>query len=335
MNMNIKKVAEKAKVSTATVSRIINHSSRVSPSTAARVWRAIRRLNYHPNTHARTLVSGRSRILGLIISDIANPFFPELVKGFEDVALQNHYEVLLTNTNYDPARMAACVERLLERQAEGVAIMTSEMKPALIDEVTRRGIPIVFLDVGKVRNQISNICVNYAQGIREAVDHLCALGHRRIGFIGGPRTLKSAHTRRSAFIQCLKEYDLVKEASLVVEGNHKIDGGELAMYRLLQLKKRPTAVLTSNDLTALGALRAIHHARLRVPEDISVVGFDDIDFSQFAQPPLTTIRISRVDLGKMAFDALFNVLQGTPAKGREYRLEAHLVVRSSTSSVSK
>src|SRR5690349_17292130 len=148
--MNIKHVAQKAGVSTATVSRLINESARVNPRTADRIWRVIRELNYYPNTHARSLVSGRSRILGLIISDISNPFFPELVKGFEDVALKNNYEVMLTNTNYDPTRMVGCVRRLMERQAEGVAIMTSEIEPSVLQELSRRGTPIVFLDVGKV-----------------------------------------------------------------------------------------------------------------------------------------------------------------------------------------
>ena len=132
-------------------------------------------------------------------------------------------------------------------------------------------------------------------------------------------------------MECLKQYDLAKEDTLIVEGNHKIDGGELAMYRLLQLKRAPTAVLTSNDLTAFGALRAIHHARLRVPEDISIVGFDDIELSQFTQPPLTTIRLPRTELGRIAFDALFRILRGDSQKGAAYRIETHLVVRSSTS----
>ncbi len=329
--MNIKQVARKAGVSTATVSRIINDSTPVSPKTATRVWQAIRELNYYPNIHARTLASGRSRLLGLIISDISNPFFPDLVKAFEDVAIEKNYEVILTNTNYSPTRMASCVQRMLERQVEGVAIMTSEMEPGLIKQLSQRGIPIVFLDVGKIRDRISNICVDYAQGIREAVDHLCALGHRRIGFISGPMNLKSARTRRSAFLQSLREYSLAGDDELIVEGNHKIDGGETAMYRLLQLKKRPTAVLTSNDLTAFGALRAIYHAHLHVPKDISIVGFDDIDLGQFSQPPLTTVRLPRGELGHMAFGALERILQGDSNKGSEYRIGTHLVIRSSTS----
>ena len=332
-SMNITQVAKKARVSTATVSRIMNDSAAVHPRTAQRVWRVIRRLNYYPNTHARTLGSGRSRILGLIISDISNPFFPELVKGFEDLALQNNYEVILTSTNYDAKRMASCVRRMLQNKVDGVAIMTSEMDTRLIDELAKRGIPIVFLDVGKVRKRISNICVDYAQGIHEAVDHLCALGHRRIGFISGPMNLKSARTRRSAFLHCLNKHHLAEDKGLVAEGNHKIDGGEIAMYRLLQLKERPTAVLTSNDLTAFGALRAINHVHMRVPEDCSIVGFDDIELGEFTQPPLTTIRLARAELGRVAFDALSRLLHGDSKRGAVYHIPTHLFVRSSTSRV--
>ena len=329
--MSIQQVAKKAGVSTATVSRIINGSAPVSATTAERVWRAIRELKYHPNTYARALASGRSGLLGLVISDISNPFFPEVMKGFEDVALENGFEVILTNTNYNQERTASCVRRMLERKVEGAALMTSEMDPDLIRQLSHRGIPIVFLDVGKVRNRISNINVDYAQGLREAADHLCALGHHRIGFISGPMNLKSARMRRSAFLRCLSEYDLAGDSALIAEGNHKIDGGATAMYRLLQLKKRPTAVLASNDLTAFGALRAIHHTRLRVPEDLSIVGFDDIDLSPFTQPPLTTIRLPRTELGRLAFGALHRILRGDSKKGSEYRIETHLVVRSSTS----
>src|SRR5216684_5010914 len=157
--MNIKQVAKKARVSTATVSRIINDSSLVSPETARRVWRTIRKLNYHPDSQARSLVSGRSRILGLIVSDITNPFFPELVKGFEDVAIHHGYEIMVSSTNYNSARMAQCVRRLLERKVEGVAIMTSEMDQPLIEQLVGRKVPTVFLDVGSVHELMSNIQV--------------------------------------------------------------------------------------------------------------------------------------------------------------------------------
>src|SRR5215469_9396080 len=155
--MNIKKVAERACVSTATVSRTINGSNQVKPRTSEKIWRVIHELGYYPSTQARALASGKSRILGLIISDIVNPFFPELVKSFEFAATHRGYEVIVANTDYSPDRMATCVRRMIERQADAVAILTSEIEPHLIDELSRRKVPIVFLDVGKVRPLISNI----------------------------------------------------------------------------------------------------------------------------------------------------------------------------------
>jgi DNA-binding LacI/PurR family transcriptional regulator len=328
--MNIEKIAQRAKVSTATVSRTINGSSKVTPKTAEKVWRVVRSMGYQPNSYARALVSGRSRMLGLIISDIVNPFFPELVRSFEEIALQNGYEVIVANTGYDPERMARSASRMLERQAEGVAVITSEMGKNFVSQMSERCIPIVFLDTARVGPRISKICVDYAQGIGEAVEHIVNLGHKRIAFVSGPAELRSAETRRTAFLKCLRQYGVLPDKNLLQSGNHRIDGGQAAMERLLALPHRPTAVLTSNDLTAMGVLRAIHKAKLRVPEDISVVGFDDIEVSEFTHPALTTVRLSRKEVAEKAFSALASLLLNKTQKGREYGIETHLVVRDST-----
>src|SRR5579872_3858279 len=201
--MSIRDVARRAKVSIATVSRALNNSSSVDPVTAARVRKAAEELRYFPDSQARSLVSGRSRILGLIVSDITNPFFPELVKGFEDVAISYEYEIMVSSTDYDSARMAMCVRRLIERKVEGVAIMTSEMDHSLIEELVHARFPTVFLDIGSVHSLMSNIQVDYAYGVNQAADHLLQLGHSRIGFISGPMNLKSARFRRTAFLECL------------------------------------------------------------------------------------------------------------------------------------
>ena len=328
--MNISEVARRAKVSTATVSRTINKSDTVRPETAKRVWGVIRAMGYYPNTHARALVSGESRLIGLIISDIANPFFPELVKSFDEMALEKGFDVFVANTGYDPERMSTCVRRMLERNVDGVAIMTSEMDEMLIAQLEKRRIPIVFLDTGKVRDRISNIKVDYEQGFREAVEYLVHLGHKWIGFISGPLNLRSARVRQEAFLKWLHHFGLPSDEDLIQTGNHRIDGGEAAMERLLALPQRPTAVLSSNDLTAIGALRAMYKAHLRVPGDISVIGFDDIDMSEFTQPALCTIRLSRAELAEKALDALLRVIRGKSRKGHEYHVETHLVVRGST-----
>ena len=325
--MNIKEVARLAKVSTATVSRTINGSDKVTPETSERVRRAIEELGFYPNTWARALGSGRSSLYGLIISDITNPFFPELVKSFEDIAVQNGQEVLVANTNYDPARAELCVRRMLQRKVDGVAMMTSEMDPRLITEFQNREIPLIFLDTGNAQKLTSNIVVDYASGIDAAVEHIIGLGHTEIAFISGPVTLRSALIRREAFIGCLKRRGL--GAGLMEEGNHKVDGGHEAMTRLLNRKKPPTAVLTSNDMTAIGALGAIHEKGLRVPQDISLVGFDDIQISAFTQPALTTVRLSRDEIARVAFRALYNARQDD-GKGAEYRVLTRLVLRGST-----
>ncbi len=328
--MNIQEVARRAQVSTATVSRTINGSSKVQPKTAEKVRRAIEALNYFPNTNARALGSGRSRIYGLIISDITNPFFPELVKSFEDNAVAHGLEVIVTNTSYKAERAELCVQRMLERKVDGVAVMTSEMDGHLLDRFRRNNIPVVFLDTGTVGIDTSNVVINYSVGIDEAVAHLVSLGHETIGFISGPLKLPSARTRYEAFQKSLKRAGISLRRNLTVEGNHRINGGRMAMEQLLQLKSPPTAVLASNDMTAIGAIGSIHQHGLHVPKDISVVGFDDIEISASLYPPLTTVRLSRTHIADRAFHALFEANREPGMMGAEYFVQPELVIRETT-----
>ena len=170
--MNIAEIAKRANVSTATVSRTLNQSGPVKAATARKVWRAVTEMNYYPNSHARALVSGRSRLIGLIVSDITNPFFPELIRAFQDLAAQKQYDVLLTSTDYLTSRMTECLRRMLERKVDGVAMMTSEMDLGLIKELSRRNVPIVFMDVGQMGPRMSHVAIDYGNGIRQAVDHV-------------------------------------------------------------------------------------------------------------------------------------------------------------------
>ena len=328
--LNIGDIAKRANVSTATVSRTLNQSGAVRPETARKVWRAAATLNYYPNSHARTLVSGRSRLLGLIVSDITNPFFPELVHSFETLATQHQYDLILTSTDYQTARMTGCVRRMLERKVDGVAIMTSEMDLGLIKELARRGVPLVFMDVGRVGPRMSHVLIDYAHGIRQAVDHVAALGHKRVGFITGPLELHSARTRRQAFLDGLRANGIRPDPRLIREGTHTAEGGQQAMSALLRASKLPTAVVCSNDWTAIGALHAIHESGLRVPADISLVGFDDIPLASYTSPPLTSVRMSAGDVGSTAFDALFRLIGGERLEGDIYQVPTTLVVRNST-----
>jgi DNA-binding LacI/PurR family transcriptional regulator len=328
---DIRTVAALAKVSIATVSRTINGSPAVSDRLSKRVWQAIEQLNYFPNTHARSLVSGRSRLFGIIVENITNPFFPELIHSFEQFAVEARFEILLGSTNYNPALMASVVRRMIERRVEGVAVMTSEMESSLLEQLTDRRVPLVFMDVAPAALRVSNVCVDYAAGVTQAVQHLQQLGHERLAFIGGPLQLKSARQRRDAFLQCLAEASHRAVLPLILDGDHKLEGGELAVQKLLSAVPRPTAVLCSNDLTAIGVLRGLDAEGLRAPRDMSVVGFDDIHMARFTLPPLTTVRLSRAALARLAFDALICGLENPQAsQGASYRLETNLVVRGST-----
>jgi DNA-binding LacI/PurR family transcriptional regulator len=328
--MNIKEVAKLAKVSTATVSRTINGSNKVSARTAERVQKAIKELNFYPNTHARTLVSGRSRMLGLIISDITNPFFPELVKHFEDQAVQKGLEVIIANTDYKPKRMTECIRRMLERKVDGAAIMTSEADPAMLAELTRRNIPTVFMDTGKNTANSANISIDYGQGIQEALQHLFSLNHRRIAFISGPLSLQSARGRQDAFIAGMNARGIDVPPEYVEKGDHRIEGGIFAMRNLLRLPQPPTAIIASNDLTAIGALGPIRDAGLEVPRCMSLIGFDDISFAHLTQPPLTTIRLSRSQLAITALAALERLIRKETREPIDYIIPTHLVMRGST-----
>ncbi len=334
--MDIREIAKRAKVSTATVSRTINRVPTVNPVLSKRVWSVVEELGYYPNTQARALVSGRSRIFGLIISEITNPFFPEIVQVFETIAVQNRYEILLTSTGNDPKRMEGAVRRMIERRVEGVAIMTFGMEEVLLEDLKLRQVPLVFVDVGPPWPRVSNIRIDYLHGIRQAVQHLAALRHRKIAFITGPLRLKSAVARKQAFLRSMQEIGLETDPSLIVEGDHTLEGGMAACARLLAGPIQPTAVFCSNDMTAIGVMRESHDAGIVIPRDLSVIGFDDIRLAQFVLPPLTSVQMSQPELARLAFNALMSEVEREAPipKGTEYPLKTNLVLRESTSLIS-
>lgn len=330
--MDIRDVARKARVSTATVSRTVNQVGTVDAQLAKRVWKAIAELGYYPNRQARALVSGRSRVFGLIVSEITNPFFPEIVHTFETLAVEQGYEILLTSTVHDPKRMELAVRRMIEGRVDGVAILTFGMEEELLQHLRFRNLPLVFVDVGPRAPRISNIRVDYSHGIRQAVQHLAAMRHERIGFITGPLRLRSAQARKTAFEESMREIGLKVTPEFVVEGNHRLDGGKHALQTLSKLRERPTALLCSNDMTAIGVMREAYELGISVPQDLSVIGFDDTRLADFMIPPLTTIQMSQTEIATLAFNALLKEVQReTPSpEGAEYILKTQLILRSST-----
>jgi len=329
---DIRTVAALAKVSIATVSRTINGSPAVSERLSKRVWQAIEQLNYFPNTHARSLVSGRSRLFGIIVENITNPFFPELIQSFEEIAVGHGYEILVSSSNSDARVLTTCVRRMLERKVEGVAVLTFGEEESVLDQLVDHDVPMVLAEFHLENPKVSTILLDYSSGIQAAVNHLRELGHRQIAYLAGPHTLHSAITRENDYRNAMQAAGLPIQKKWVVECDHTLKGGVAGFQQLRALPSRATAIVCSNDMTAIGVLRAAYHEGLRVPQDLSVVGLDDIDFAEFTLPPLTTIRLSRTDLARAAFEALRQQAEdpANPKKQREFLVSTSLVIREST-----
>ncbi len=324
-------VAKRAKVSVATASRTVNHVPTVDPVYAKRVWDAVKDLGYVPNTQARALVSGRSRLIGVIISDITNPFFPELIQSFEEEAIDANYEILIGSTAYDSRRMEICIDRMLQRKVDGVAVMTFGIEEPFLDRLSLQNIPLVFIDVAPKGKATSAIKVDYGTGIEEAVEHLVSLGHRKLAFICGPPDLHSAESRKTAFLRATDKLELKIPKAYIYSGDHTMEGGMAGMRFFLGRRSLPTAIMCSNDMTAIGVMHAAAEARLRIPEDISVIGFDDIHIARFTIPPLTTIRMSCQELAHSAFKVLRGYLEKSATfRSEELNLRTKLQIRYST-----
>jgi len=234
--------------------------------------------------------------------------------------------------------METCIRGLIEQKVEGIAIMTSEMSPNSLRMAADRGIPMALLSETIETKNLTNIVVDYKSGMEQAIDHIVSLGHKRIAFIGGPQNLRSAALRQSIFLRALREKGIKLGKDQLASGNHRVDGGYAAMRQLLQQNQRPTAVLASNDLMAIGAITAIYEAGLTVPRDISVVGFDDIEISGAFNPALTTVRLSRAEIATRAFFALYLANNGAnEGKGSRKKVQSvqhtvstELIIRKST-----
>lgn len=323
-------VAKRCGVTASTVSRVLSGTKIVAPETRAAVMRAMSELNFHRDSHARRLARGRSDFLGLIISDIENPFYPGLIKAFESAALERSFEVLLSTTHYDPARTEQVFRKMIENKTPGVAVMTSRIDGRMAQWLAEAGIASVLLDADGVGPLRSNIRIDYAKGAGEAVRYLHKLGHRRFALIAGPQDRASHLALCRAVEAALRALGLKLQ---IVAGGNDAESGAEGVTRLLAGAALPTAVLCSNDVTALGAIREFHRCGLRVPDDVSVIGADDIPFAVLAQPPLTTVRIPRERLGVLAMEVLQEMM-GSPAKrGKEFVLPTDLVVRESTGPV--
>jgi len=305
---------------------VLNGTRPIRPHTRQRVLTAVQELGYAQNQAARNLARGKSTFLGLIVSDVRNPFFPEITAAFQDQALLHGMDALVLNTNYDAERMLNSVRRLLALQVPGVAILTSQIDESVIEMLAQQKIAAVYLDLGRVDHSISNILVDYEHGIAEALEYLTSLGHTEIAYVGGPPRLPSAQRRKQAFIDTARRLGL--RPSPAIDSDFTVRGAYAACAALLA-ESAPKAIVAGNDLTAIGVLHCAYDAGLRVPDKLSVVGFDDILFAEYTQPALTTVAVARNEIGKVAFDALWAMMADPELNGREFRVSTRLVVRQS------
>ncbi len=328
--MRIKDIAREAGVSTATVSHVINKSKYVSDDTRERVERAIKKFDYHPNAHAQSLALGRSKIIGLLVSDISNPFFPEIIKSVQAAVEALGYNLFLLNTNYDTNHTLDYVNRLIQMKVAGIILMVAEFDDALIEVAKKKKTSIVFHDLGIVGDRSSKVSLDYVVGIDEAVRHLVSLGHTRIAHIAGSHEIHSGAVRQQAFTDSMQRQFPNGDEPKIYEGDFRFEGGRAAASRMLKEDVLPTAVVVANDLMALGAMQEFKNAGLRVPEDISIVGFDDISFASLSEPALTTVCSPRVEIGRRAVEALMLTVDGTQKKGIEIQIPTYLITRNST-----
>jgi LacI family transcriptional regulator len=324
-------VAARAGVSVATVSRVLSGKTAVvSGPVRQRVLDAAEELQYHPNNLARNMRWGTSRIFGLVISDVANPFFTAVARGVEDVAHRNGYYLVLANTDEDADREAATLAVMTAERAAGLIIATTNQNGDLIRRTIANGSAVVAVD-RRVRGlSTDTVAVDNDGAAHEAVSHLIHLGHRRIAIIGGPRDADSASERLRGYERAHRDARLPIDPDLVIEGNFRERGGLDATRRLMTLPQPPTGIFAVNNLTTIGVLRALGERGSRIPADVSVVGFDDMPTAELLSPPLTTVRQPTYRIGVEAARLLVRRIEDPQAPIQELQLTADLIVRGST-----
>lgn len=326
--MNLDAVAQKAGVSTSTVSRVLNNLEIVKTSTRSRVLKAAEELNYHPNLHARSLARGKSRILGIIVSNMENPFFLDIYRTLESDAHARGLEVVVANTDYRSEQLVASVQLMIGLRAAGLAVIVSEMEEHLIQTVANSRIPAAFYDVGTPEKNITNIRVDYRKGIKKTVSYLSSLGHRRMAFIGHHSTLGPISERRKTFLESVHRFSSAE--AKIFAGPDGLEGGRQAARELLESGFRPTAILCVNDFMAVGVMRELREEGLQIPRDVSVTGFDNIKLAEFCSPPLTTVHIPREQIGHIIFENIVGNGDQRRETGREIVIDPELVLRDST-----
>lgn len=335
MMITIKDVAQHAQVSVTTVSHVINGTRFVSEAARERVQQAIAALNYVPSALARSLKSSRTHTVGMMIPNNSNPYFAEIIRGIEDACFEAGFNVILCNSDDDPLKQSQYVRVLSEKQVDGLIVVSSGGDTELIETLRSAGMPQVVVDreIGDLAADL--VEVHHELGGYLATRHLLELGHRRIACIAGPQALSPARQRVQGYQRALHEAGVKMNDRLLRSADFTSAGGHAAMASLLAARQRPSAVFASNDLMAIGAICAAAEAQLRIPEDLSVIGFDDIALAAYSNPPLTTIAQPKHQTGALAARLLMERIAQRDKPLRREILQPSLCLRRSTAPVRK
>lgn len=327
---SLKDVAKLAGVSTATVSRVINHSDKVNPKTRKKVFKAVKALNFKPSRVAQRLRvrNGKKKLIGLIVPDIQNPFYVDVVKGVEDMAYEKDYAILMCNFAQDEAKEKLYIDLMRTESVGGLLLAPVSDNDQKVIDLVEDGIPIVCIDRG-ITADVDIVVVDNRQGAYNAVDHLIKKGHKRIAYISGLPNIATSKYRLQGYSEALRDNNIKVDEKLILSGDSKHKSGKILSAKLLDLKNPPSALFTGNNLITLGALETIHSRGLTIPDDIAIIGFDDMPWSISLNPPLTAVSQPGYEIGKRATELLFNRINDPKRESVKVELKTKLIIRKS------
>ena len=315
-----------------TVSRVMNKREHIAPATKEKVLRIVKKLNYRPNKVARSLVGKKTNFIGLLVPDIANPFFGELVKGADGLARKRGYSLILGDTEGKVENEKEYIEALHGSMCDGIILVAPRIDDSLILELNEI-IPLVLVDRSIDSDRILQVWIDNADGAFQAVEHLIKLGHRRIGFLTGPQNVQNSFRREEGYRRALEKNQIPFDRELVVIGDFYLETGHKKLDIFLSIKPRPTAIFASNDLMAFGLIQRAKERGLKIPKDLSIIGFDDIFMASMTDPPLTTVCHGTVEVGIKAIGRFLDRLDDIENSQLNTNLANHLIIRGSTQSI--
>jgi len=329
--MNIKKIARIANVDSSTVSRALRNSPRVKLATKEKILKIAKECNYIPNEIARSLKTKETKVIGLIVSDIKNPFFTEIISGAESYLTRNNYSIILCNTNYSSINEKKFLNILLSKGVEGIIISPTSLKHLHTDFLNTHKIPNVLLDI-KYKNLGTNcVYVDQELGAYSAIKYLFEKGHKKIAFMAGPKTLSSSEQAITGFIKAHKDFNIPLHKNLILKVPQNYEDAYIETLKLLKNNKNITAIFSLTDFMCIGIYRALQEMNLKIPKDIAVVGYDDLNITSFLQPLLTTVKQPNIKIGKIAAKILLdNIKEKSSWKPQTIRIKPELIIREST-----